>query len=98
MKANFLRHEGYLGAVGAFLSVHPMAGVPPPASPAAPAAAAAEREPRKVRPPRRCATTAGAACTAWVSAGRGAQLYPALSIQLYGEADGVRNRLTAAAR
>lgn len=24
MKANFLRHEGYLGAVGAFLSVNPM--------------------------------------------------------------------------
>lgn len=25
MKAMFLRHEGFLGAVGAFLKVHPMA-------------------------------------------------------------------------
>ena len=39
MKANFLRHEGFLGAVGAFLKVHPMA----PAS----TAAAQGREPRK---------------------------------------------------
>lgn len=33
MKANFLRHEGYLGAVGAFLSVNPMEQhlQPPPA-------------------------------------------------------------------
>ena len=43
MQANFLRHEGFLGAVGAFLSVHPMAGVA--ASPAVPACTP---EPRKV--------------------------------------------------
>lgn len=49
MKANFLRHEGYLGSVGAFLSVHPMAGAPT-AAPAAPApAAATEQDPRQVR-------------------------------------------------
>lgn len=48
MKANFLRHEGYLGAVGAFLSVHPMAGAPT-AAPAAPSpAAATEQDPRQV--------------------------------------------------
>lgn len=48
MKANFLRHEGYLGAVGAFLSVHPMAGAPA-AAPAAPApAAGTEQDPRQV--------------------------------------------------
>ena len=28
MSAKFLRHEGYLGAVGAFLKVHPMPTVP----------------------------------------------------------------------
>lgn len=28
MAARFLRHEGYLGAVGAFLKVHPMPSVP----------------------------------------------------------------------
>jgi hypothetical protein len=48
MKANFLRHEGFLGAVGAFLKVHPMA----PAS----TAAAQGRESRKAHvkpiPPR----------------------------------------------
>ena len=39
----FLRHEGFLGAVGAFLTVHPMA-------PAAVAGAQqGAREPRKVR-------------------------------------------------
>ena len=42
MKANFLRHEGFLGAVGAFLKVHPMA-------PTSAAAAQGGREPRKVR-------------------------------------------------
>ena len=30
MSARFLRHEGYLGAVGAYLKVHPMPA--PPAS------------------------------------------------------------------
>lgn len=30
MSAKFLRHEGYLGAVGAYLKVHPMPA--PPAS------------------------------------------------------------------
>ena len=40
----FLRHEGFLGAVGAFLTVHPMA----PA--AVPGAQQGAREPRKVRP------------------------------------------------
>jgi len=29
MNALFLRHEGFLGAVGAFLKVHPMTGAPP---------------------------------------------------------------------
>ena len=38
----FLRHEGFLGAVGAFLTVHPMA----PA--AVPGAQQGAREPRKV--------------------------------------------------
>ena len=42
MKANFLRHEGFLGAVGAFLKVHPMA-------PTSAATAQGGREPRKVR-------------------------------------------------
>ena len=42
MKANFLRHEGFLGAVGAFLKVHPMA-------PTSAAATQGGREPRKVR-------------------------------------------------
>ncbi len=41
MKANFLRHEGFLGAVGAFLKVHPMA-------PTSAAATQGGREPRKV--------------------------------------------------
>lgn len=43
MQALFLRHEGFLGAVGAFLSVHPMAGV------AVSAAVSSSREPGKVR-------------------------------------------------
>ncbi len=42
MKANFLRHEGFLGAVGAFLKVHPMA-------PTSAATTQGGREPRKVR-------------------------------------------------
>ena len=41
MSARFLRHEGFLGAVGAFLKVHPM--TPPNQS------ASVGREPRKVR-------------------------------------------------
>jgi len=53
MKAHFLRHEGYLGAVGAFLSVHPLADSTAPAAPAAAAPImavdAADREPGKVR-------------------------------------------------
>ena len=40
MSARFLRHEGFLGAVGAFLKVHPMT---PPNQPAS-----VGREPRKV--------------------------------------------------
>ena len=40
MSARFLRHEGFLGAVGAFLKVHPMT---PPNQPAT-----VGREPRKV--------------------------------------------------
>ena len=40
MKAKFLRHEGFLGAVGAFLKVHPM--TPPKES------TTSAREPRKV--------------------------------------------------
>jgi hypothetical protein len=40
MSAKFLRHEGFLGAVGAFLKVHPMT---PPNQPPTGA-----REPRKV--------------------------------------------------
>lgn len=40
MSARFLRHEGFLGAVGAFLKVHPMT---PPNQPAS-----LGREPRKV--------------------------------------------------
>jgi len=49
MKAKFLRHEGFLGAVGAFLKVHPMT---PPKE-----ATTSAREPRKARPAaaaRRC--------------------------------------------
>ena len=42
MKAKFLRHEGFLGTVGAFLKVHPM--TPPKES------TTSAREPRKVRP------------------------------------------------
>jgi len=42
MKAKFLRHEGFLGAVGAFLKVHPMT---PPKE-----ATTSAREPRKARP------------------------------------------------
>lgn len=42
MKAKFLRHEGFLGAVGAFLKVHPMS--PPKES------TTSAREPRKARP------------------------------------------------
>lgn len=42
MSARFLRHEGFLGAVGAFLKVHPMT---PPNQPAS-----LGREPRKVGP------------------------------------------------
>jgi hypothetical protein len=41
MSARFLRHEGFLGAVGAFLKVHPM--TPPNHAPTG------AREPRKVR-------------------------------------------------
>jgi len=41
MSAKFLRHEGFLGAVGAFLKVHPMT---PPNQ-----ALTGSREPRKVR-------------------------------------------------
>ncbi|EIE24982.1 fumble-domain-containing protein [Coccomyxa subellipsoidea C-169] len=41
MSAKFLRHEGFLGAVGAFLKVHPMT---PPNQ-----ASTGSREPRKVR-------------------------------------------------
>ena len=41
MSAKFLRHEGFLGAVGAFLKVHPM--TPPSQAPTG------SREPRKVR-------------------------------------------------
>ena len=40
MSARFLRHEGFLGAVGAFLKVHPM--TPPNHAPTG------AREPRKV--------------------------------------------------
>jgi pantothenate kinase len=40
MSARFLRHEGFLGAVGAFLKVHPM--TPPNLPPSS------AREPRKV--------------------------------------------------
>ena len=43
MSARFLRHEGFLGAVGAFLKVHPMT---PPNQPAS-----VGREPRKVTSP-----------------------------------------------
>lgn len=46
MQALFLRHEGFLGAVGAFLSVHPMAGA------SVSAAVSSSREPGKVRKDR----------------------------------------------
>ena len=42
MSARFLRHEGFLGAMGTFLKVHPMT---PPNQPAS-----LGREPRKVGP------------------------------------------------
>lgn len=48
----FLRHEGFLGSVGAFLSVHPMAGG------AASPAVSASRDPRKVPDAPFCATPA----------------------------------------
>jgi hypothetical protein len=43
MQAMFLRHEGFLGAVGAFLKVHPISGGP------AAAEGTGAREQRKVR-------------------------------------------------
>jgi type II pantothenate kinase len=45
MQAMFLRHEGFLGAVGAFLKVHPMSVSGAPAA----AEGTGAREQRKVR-------------------------------------------------
>ena len=52
MEAHFLRHEGFLGAVGAFLKVHPMSTVAGGAGAAVAAAvAAAGAQPSARRPP-----------------------------------------------